>query len=44
MRFINDHDPLPLLEQLRERFGENIDIHYRQSEPHWIVIDFRLPG
>lgn len=39
MRFVNDHDPLPLLAQLRQRFGENIDIHYRQSEPGWIVID-----
>ena len=39
MRFVNDHDPLPLLEQLRQRFGGYIDIHYRRREPDWIVID-----
>ena len=40
MRFVNDHDPLPLLDQLRERFGEHVDIVYRQREPGAIVIDF----
>lgn len=40
MRFVNDHDPLPLLEQLRQRYGEGVDIRYRQREPGAIVIDF----
>ncbi len=40
MRFVNDHDPLPLLEQMRERYGEQIEIHYRQRQPGAIVIDF----
>ena len=40
MRLVNDHDPLPLLDQLRERFGEHVDIVYRQREPGAIVIDF----
>ena len=40
MRFVNDHDPLPLLDQLRERFGGHVDIVYRQREPGAIVIDF----
>lgn len=40
MRFVNDHDPLPLLEQLRERYGERVEIHYQQREPGAIVIDF----
>ena len=40
MRFVNDHDPLPLLEQLRQRFGEAVSIEYRQREPGAIVIDF----
>ena len=40
MRFLNDHDPLPLLAQLRERFGERVDIQYRQREPDGVVIDF----
>jgi uncharacterized protein (DUF2249 family) len=45
MRFVNDHDPLPLLEQLRQRYGEAVSIEYRQREPGAIVIDFvRTPG
>ena len=40
MRFVNDHDPLPLLEQLRARYGENVAINYRQRDPGAIVIDF----
>lgn len=44
MRFVNDHDPLPLLEQLRQRFGEHLAIAYRQREPGAIVIDFSIVG
>lgn len=40
MRFVNDHDPLPLLEQLRNRYGDSVAIEYRQREPGAIVIDF----
>lgn len=40
MRFVNDHDPLPLLNQLRQRYGEKVDIQYRKREPGDIVIDF----
>ncbi|MEO8508695.1 MAG: DUF2249 domain-containing protein [Betaproteobacteria bacterium] len=40
MRFANDHDPLPLLDQLRSRYGETVAIEYRQREPGMIVIDF----
>ena len=40
MRFVNDHDPLPLLEQLQARYGELVDIAYRQRDPGAIVIDF----
>ena len=40
MRFVNDHDPLPLLEQLRQRYGEAVSIQYQQREPGAIVIDF----
>lgn len=40
MRFMNDHDPLPLLDQLRHRYGEAVAIEYRQREPGMIVIDF----
>ncbi|MCE5234093.1 MAG: DUF2249 domain-containing protein [Mizugakiibacter sp.] len=42
MRFVNDHDPLPLLDQLRQRFGEHLTVTYRQREPGAIVIDFGI--
>jgi uncharacterized protein (DUF2249 family) len=44
MRFVNDHDPLPLLDQLRDRFGDRVEIVYRQREPGAIVIDFNVVG
>ena len=40
MRFVNDHDPLPLLDQLQARYGEAVTLAYRQREPGAIVIDF----
>lgn len=40
MRFINDHDPIPLLGQLQQRYGEKVTITYQQREPGAIVIDF----
>ncbi|HYA66495.1 MAG TPA: DUF2249 domain-containing protein [Burkholderiaceae bacterium] len=40
MRFANDHDPLPLLEQIATRYGKRVLIEYRQREPGAIVIDF----
>jgi uncharacterized protein (DUF2249 family) len=40
MRFANDHDPLPLLQQLTARYGDALRIQYRQREPGAIVIDF----
>lgn len=40
MRFVNDHDPLPLLDQLRSRYGDAVEIQYLQREPGEIVIDF----
>ena len=39
MRFCNDHDPLPLLDQLRARYGDAVTINYVQREPGEIVID-----
>ena len=40
MRFVNDHDPLPLLGQLEARYGDAVKIEYRQREPGSIAIDF----
>lgn len=44
MRFCNDHDPIPLLRQLQERYGENVQIQYVQKEPGEVVIDFVKAG
>ena len=42
MRFMNDHDPLPLLDQILDRFGEHIEIQYVARNPGEIVIDFTI--
>lgn len=44
MRFCNDHDPLPLLAQMRQRYGEQVTIAYVRCEPGAIVIDFKVVG
>ncbi len=44
MRFCNDHDPLPLLQQLQDHFGEYIAINYVSRNPGEIVIDFLIRG
>ena len=41
MRFVNDHDPLPLLAQLQKRYADSVAIHYVAREPGQIVIDFK---
>jgi uncharacterized protein (DUF2249 family) len=40
MRFVNDHDPLPLLQQMAARYGEGVEIAYRQREAAGVMIDF----
>ena len=40
MRFVNDHDPLPLLAQLQQRYGNQVAIQYVVREPGQIVIYF----
>ena len=40
MRFVNDHDPLPLLDQMKARYGDAVNISYLKREPGQIVIDF----
>lgn len=45
MRFFNDHDPIPLLRQMQERYGESVTITYVQKVPGEVVIDFaRVSG
>ena len=29
MRFVNDHDPLPLLGQIQQRYGSQVQIKFR---------------
>ncbi|ACG77113.1 conserved hypothetical protein [Phenylobacterium zucineum HLK1] len=41
MRFVNDHDPLPLLRQLETRFGETLSVEYRLRADEGVVIDFK---
>jgi uncharacterized protein (DUF2249 family) len=41
MRFVNDHDPIPLLAQMRQRYGGRIDVVYQQRGGDGpVVIDF----
>ncbi|PTD95527.1 DUF2249 domain-containing protein [Pseudothauera lacus] len=42
MRFVNDHDPLPLLGQIRQRYGDQVSIEYVARDPGNIVIDFAI--
>lgn len=42
MRFVNDHDPLPLLAQIQQRYGSQVRIEYVAREPGNIVIDFAV--
>ena len=44
MRFCNDHDPLPLLKQLGDRYGATVEIAYVDRSPGSIVIDFAKKG
>jgi Uncharacterized conserved protein len=44
MRFVNDHDPIPLIAQLRERLGENLTVTYRERDADAVVIDFGIVG
>ena len=44
MRFVNDHDPLPLLNQIADRFGARVAVAYRQRDPGAMVIDFIVQG
>lgn len=41
VRFVNDHDPIPLLRQMQQRYDNHIDVIYRQRDGEGpVVIDF----
>ena len=42
MRFVNDHDPLPLLGQIQQRYGNQVGINYVVRDAGEIVIDFTI--
>jgi len=39
MRFINDHDPLPLLQQIQQRYGSQVQVKYVERGAQGVVID-----
>lgn len=40
MRFVNDHNPMPLLQQMQARYGESVEILYLDQAEQGVVIDF----
>ncbi len=42
MRFINDHDPLPLLGQIAQRYAGQVHHEYVKNGPDAVVIDFTI--
>ena len=44
MRFVNDHDPLPLLRQMEQHFGETVVVEYRHRGDDGVIIDFIRQG
>lgn len=42
MRFINDHDPLPLLSQIQQRYDGQVQHNYIQNGPDAVIIDFSI--
>ncbi|KRB67854.1 DUF2249 domain-containing protein [Noviherbaspirillum sp. Root189] len=44
MRFCNDHDPLPLLAQIKNYYGPRVAIEYVDRLPGEVIIDFRVIG
>lgn len=42
MRFINDHDPLPLLSQIAQRYDGQVQHAYVHNGPDAVVIDFTI--
>lgn len=40
MPFVNDHDPLPLLHQVRAHYGDRLRFEYVKRQPALVEIDF----
>ncbi len=42
IQFINDHDPVPLLDHLRQRYGQQVSIQYQSRAPEQVVLTFTV--
>jgi uncharacterized protein (DUF2249 family) len=42
MRFVNDHDPLPLLQQIQQRYGDQVQVKYVERGMQGVVIDMLI--
>ncbi len=42
MEFFNDHDPLPLLAQIGQRYGDRVRTQYISRGPEGVVIHFAM--
>ena len=42
MAFFNDHDPLPLLRQIEQFFGDKVRYEYVSRAPEGVRIDFHV--
>jgi uncharacterized protein (DUF2249 family) len=40
MRFVNDHDPLPLLAEMKQRYGSRVAVRYVERAVDRVVVDF----
>ena len=40
MRFVNDHNPIPLLQQMLARYGDRVEVQYLEQGPQGVKIDF----
>jgi uncharacterized protein (DUF2249 family) len=40
MRFVNDHNPIPLLQQMQVRYGAQLTVEYLEQGANGVVIDF----
>ncbi len=42
MAFFNDHDPIPLLQQIEHHFGDRVRIEYLSRGANGVRIDFHV--
>ncbi|MGC8508562.1 MAG: DUF2249 domain-containing protein [Thiomonas sp.] len=42
MAFFNDHDPIPLLQQIERHFGDRVRVEYVSRSAEGVRIDFHV--